>query len=143
MSGLYYFDCSTKGSGMKKFIAKALTNCSEAEYRRADWSEAKRCLLRIDSDSLSIGKSRLSYEEVTCGTVTIIPSALFISNAVLSLALKSGRFHHFELTYDPYLQEVFPFTVDVKQGRAPLLWIRRGVLIAMVLWLVWIFLFLR
>lgn len=128
---------------MKKFIAKALTNCSETEYRRADWSEAKRCLLRIGGDSLSIGKSELSYEEVTCGTLTIIPSALFISNAVLSLELKSGTFHHFELTYDPHLQEVFPFNVDIKQGRAPLLWIRRGVLIAMLLWLLWIFLFLR
>lgn len=128
---------------MKTFVIKIIANSDEKDPELLHWRKGKRCLLKVSDDFFVIGKEMLSFTEVQCVDLIIIPSALFISNIVLTLQLKSGVIHHMKSTDDPFWRREFPFPLTVTRGGASFLLIRRVGVIAMVLWLLWILLFLK
>lgn len=123
---------------MKTFFVKINANSNEKDGELVSWREGKRCLLRVDDESFSIGKERLPFCDVASAKLIVFPSALFISNMVLTLHMKSGIIHHMKSTDDPFGRRTFPFPLTIQTGYVPFLWIRRVAMILMSGWLLWV-----
>ncbi|MFH0946973.1 MAG: hypothetical protein V2A76_17415 [Planctomycetota bacterium] len=123
---------------LHKCMTKAVTSEEGGPGHAFSWARARRGLLEVTDEEISLGQWKIRYEEIEEATL-LSTRQMFIPGFILRVRAR-GVTYHFGLNWGRFWKGELPFPVERKRARLRRSWIRltiRFLTLALIVYWLW------